>query len=120
MRLLCLFYLASTLSFAGTWFGRLVDTKCYEAAERNINPTSTLMYVNRDQNAEILYCSPKAKTTSFTIVEPSGMSFRLDSAGDVQASELLRKTGRRSGVYVNVTGELTKNMIEVNSIAPAK
>jgi hypothetical protein len=119
MRLLLLFSFTSAISFAGTWFGRLVDTKCYENEERNINPRDTL-FVDRDQNREIRYCSPKAKTKSFTVVEPSGEYFRLDSAGNAQAADLLQRTGQRNGLYVTVIGKLSKNTIDVDSIAPAK
>jgi hypothetical protein len=98
----------------------LVDTKCYENEERNVNPRDTLIFVDRDQNREILYCSPKAKTKSFTIVEPSGQYFRLDSAGNAQAAALLQRTGQRNELYVTVTGELRKNTINVDSIAPGK
>jgi hypothetical protein len=115
-----LFSLTSAIGFAGTWFGRLVDTKCWENEERNVNPRDTLIFVDRDQNYEIRYCSPKAKTKAFTVIEPSGQYFRLDSAGNTQAAALLQRTGGGNGLYVTVTGELTKNTINVNSIAPAK
>jgi hypothetical protein len=120
MRLLLLFSLTSAIGLAGTWSGRLVDTKCYENEERNVNPTDTLIFVDRDQNSKIRYCSPKAKTKSFTIVEPSGQYFRLDSAGNAQAAGLLQRTGQRKELYVTVTGELSKDTIKVDSIAPAK
>jgi hypothetical protein len=120
LRLLLLFSLTSAIGLAGTWFGRLVDTKCYENEERNVNPKDTLTFVDRDQNWEIRYCSPKAKTKSFTVVEPSRQYFRLDSAGNVQAAELLQRTRQGNGLYATVTGELSKNTIKVDSIAPAK
>ena len=47
-RIVTLICLASTLSFAGTWSGLLVDSRCYEAEERNVNPTDTLTSVDRD------------------------------------------------------------------------
>lgn len=97
-----------------------MDTKCYENEERNINPTDTLIFVDRDQNSEIRYCSPKANTKSFTVVEPSGQYFRLDSTGNAQAADLLQRTGQRNGLYVTVTGESSKNTIKVDSITPAK
>lgn len=120
MRLLLIFCLAAEQSFAGTWVGRLVDTNCYENVKRNVNPRDTLTYVDRDGNFEIRYCSPKAKTKSFTLVEPDSQYFRLDPAGNAQAADLLQKTGQRNGLYVTVTGELTKNTIQVQSIFPAK
>src|SRR5579862_3702955 len=115
IRLLFLFSLAASLSFAETWYGRLVDSGCYESEERNINPKDTLLYVDRDQNWEIRFCSPKAKTKSFTIVEPTGESFKLDSAGNAKAAELIRTSGARQP-YVTVTGEMTQNTVKVDSI----
>ncbi len=120
-RFVFLFSLAASLSFAQTWFGRLVDSKCYESEERNINPKDTLRYVDRDQNWEIRFCAAKAKTKSFTIVEPDGESFRLDAAGNAKAAELQRTMGRHPHqLYVTVTGELAENTLKVDSIVAAK
>ena len=117
VRLLFLLGWTSALSFAGTWFGSLVDSKCFESEERNVNPKDTLLYVDRDQNSEIRYCAPKAKTKSFTIVQPSGMSYKLDSAGNAKAIELLQKTApRQLRYYVTVAGEMANDMIKVDSM----
>ncbi|HTS50997.1 MAG TPA: hypothetical protein VMH05_23785, partial [Bryobacteraceae bacterium] len=60
-RLAALFYLASAPSFAGSWSGLLVDSKCYAALERNKSPTDTLNYVDRNKGDEVRYCRPRAK-----------------------------------------------------------
>ena len=118
VRLLFLFGWTSVLSFAGTWFGSLVDSKCFESQERNVNPKDTLLYVDRDQNSEIRYCSPRAKTKSFRIVQPSGESYKLDAAGNAKATELLQKTPRRQPrYYVTVGGEMANDTVKVDSIA---
>jgi hypothetical protein len=118
-RLAALLCFLSALSSAASWSGTLVDSKCYDARERNVNPTDTLTSVDRDTNAEIRYCSPSAKTKSFAVVQSSGLSFRLDPAGNAQAAELVRKTGRNSRFAVAVNGEMNKNTVTVDSISLA-
>ena len=53
IRLTALVGFASTFCLAGNWPGYLVDSRCYAAEERNMNPSSTLSEVNRDRNFEI-------------------------------------------------------------------
>ena len=119
-RLALLFCLSSALSFAGSWSGVLVDSKCYASEERNVNPTDTMTFVDRDQNLGIRYCSPKEKTKSFALVQSDGSTFQLDSPGDTKAAELVRTTGKRSRFAVTVTGELGKNTIQVDSVSMAR
>ena len=120
MRVVSLLYLLSALCFAETVSGVLVNSKCYAAEERNVNPTDTETYVDRDRNLEIRYCHPRAKTKSFAVVTPDGESFELDSAGNAKAIELVRKTGKKSVYEVAVTGGMSKHIIQVESIALAK
>jgi len=112
--------LAATPAFAKSWSGFLVDSNCYESEERNKGPNDTLNYVNRDKDREVQYCSPNTKTKSFTIVDHDGMGFRLDTAGNAKAAEIVPKTGKRHALEVTVTGEMSKNAIEVASITIAK
>ena len=112
--------LTSRLSFGGTWPGVLVDSKCFDAEERNVNPTDTLTSVDRDKNLEIRYCSPSAKTKSFAIVQSDGPSLKFDSAGNAKAAELVQKTGKKSRPAVIVTGEMKNNTIQVDSISIAR
>jgi hypothetical protein len=115
--LLCL---SSALSFGGTWSGALVDSKCYDAEERDVNPTDTLTNVDRDGNREIRYCSPSVRTRSFAIVQSDGQSFKFDPAGNAKAAELVGKTRKKSRLAVAVTGELNKSTIQVDSISIAR
>jgi hypothetical protein len=114
---LCLF---SGFSSAETLSGALVDSKCYDSEERNVNPTDTLTYVDRDRNLEIRLCRPRGKTKSFAVVTQDGLSFKLDSAGNAKAAELVRKTGKKSGYEVAVIGGMSKHTIQVESISLAK
>lgn len=109
--------LASALGFAENWSGALVDPKCFEALERNVNPTDTLTHVDRDTNQEIRYCSPNAKTKLFGIVEHDGTNWRFDPAGNAKAAELVRTTRKKYRFEVVVTGDISGNRIKVDSIS---
>jgi hypothetical protein len=98
----------------------LVDSKCYDAEQRNVNPTDTLTNVDRDGNREVRYCSPDLKTKSFAVVQSDGPSLQLDSAGNAKAAELVRKTGKKSRLNVAVTGEISRSTITVDSISMAR
>src|ERR1700733_6465989 len=87
---------SALLSLAESWSGSLVDSKCYAAEERNVNPTDTLTCVDRDGNREIRYCAPSAKTKLFAIVPSVGPAVRLDPTGNAKAAELVRLTGKKS------------------------
>jgi len=102
---------------AETWPGFLVDSKCYEAEERNRNPTTTLEDVNRDKDQEIRYCRPRAKTQSFMFVDHDGISLRLDSSGNTRAAELVRNSAPKGEMAITVTGEKSGNTIKVDSIS---
>jgi len=117
MRLAVLLFVASAPGLAGTWSGSPVDSKCFAAFERNVNPTDTLTAVDRDQNEEIRYCSPRSKTKSFAIIEADGQSFALDAAGNAKASGFVRNAGRKPRIAVVVTGELKNRTITVDSIS---
>lgn len=112
--------LTSALSVAANWSGALVDSKCYAAEERNVNPTDTLTNVDRDRNQEIRYCSASSKTKSFAVVPSDGVGLDLDAAGNGKAAELVRTTGRKPRLEVAVAGELNKQTISVDSISIAR
>jgi hypothetical protein len=120
MRLTTLACLSATLTLAGSWSGVLVDSKCWGYEERNVNPTDTLTYVDRDGNLEIRLCSPSPKTKSFAIVQQDGLSFNLDSAGDAKAADSSGKPGRNLSFTVGITGEMIKHTIKVDSTPMAR
>ncbi len=120
MQVVSLLCLSSALSSAETVSGVLVNSKCYAAEERNVNPTDTQTYVDRDRNSEISYCHPRAKTKSFAIVTPDGRSIELDSAGNAKAAELVRRSAKKSRYEVAVVGGISKDVITVDSISPLR
>src|SRR5271165_4748085 len=101
-RFALLLLLASVPGFGASWSGALVDEDCYASLQGNTkhgtHPGST------DTNRPIRYCSPTEKTKSFSFVQPSGMTFNLDSKGTVKARELILKEGKRSPYRVHITG----------------
>ena len=116
-RLAFLFTLASVLTFAASWSGALVDSKCYTSAEQNVShghPGST------DTKRAVRSCPPNKNTNSFSIVRQVGMTFNLDDRGNEKAHELVLKEGKKAHFMVNVTGDLTEETIKVDTISMAK
>ena len=113
----CLLFMASTLSFAGSWTGFLVNSNCYDALERNKSPKDTLGYVDRDRIGEIRYCRPNGKTKLFAVVMEDGLRFKLDSRGNAKAAELMIKLSKQSAIKVSITGEMRDDTMKVDSIS---
>lgn len=116
---LILLSFAPALAFAERWTGALVDSKCYDAEERNIAPTNTDGAVNVDRSAEIDYCHPGAKTKVFAIVDFDGTMFKLDTEGNAKASALVRAHPQKSRYRVEVKGKKGARTLKVESISPA-
>ena len=119
MRLATLLLLASPLAFADNWSGLLVDSKCYAAEQRNVNPKDETT-VDRDMNEQIRYCRPDGKTKNFGIVLPDWNSLSFDAGGNAKAAELVRSSGKQKVLSVLVTGERKNSIIHVDSISPEK
>jgi hypothetical protein len=118
LRLAALGCLSSALSLAGTWSGTLVDSRCWDTEETNVRDTS--IFVDRDGNLELSICRPTTKTKSFAFVKQDGLNFKLNSAGNAKAIELVRQPGKRSRFNVDLTGEMNNNTIRVDSISMAR
>jgi hypothetical protein len=117
MKLAVLMCVPAAFCFAETWSGSLVDAKCYAAEQRNVNPTDTELFVDRDINYEIRYCSPSVKTKSFALVGEYGMDTPFDAAGNAKAADLVRNGGKKHVYSVAVSGQVTGNEIKVDSIS---
>ena len=120
VRIAGLLGLALVPAFAANWSGVLVDSKCFEAEERNVNPTDTQLYVDRDRNRELRVCAPREKTNVFSVVLPDGTSFRLDSAGNTRAAELVKGLKLKTAPLVSVTGEKNGRTVQITAIALTK
>lgn len=113
------FVLNSEPAYAGTWSGFLADSGCFQMRENNVNPTNTDAYADRDRDLEIRRCYPGRKTKHLMMVDQDGSSLRLDAVGNAKAAELFQKTSGRKESYflVVVTGEMSKSIVRVSSIA---
>jgi hypothetical protein len=78
------------------------------------------VYVDRDANRDVRYCSPSAKTKSFAIVQQFGPTLTLDSAGNRKVIELVRSADKKSIIIVAISGEMNNSTISIDSIAIAK
>jgi hypothetical protein len=109
--------LAPTLSFAESWTGVLVDTKCYDTAARNVNPWEPY----HDQAMDVRLCRPTGRTKTFAIVQQDWTRLKLDSSVNPQAAEIVRNADKKHSYWgVVVTGEKTKDTVKVETIAAAK
>jgi hypothetical protein len=50
-------------------------------------------------------------------VQHDGLSFNLDSAGNAKAAEIVQKTAKKHSLAVVVTGVMSGNTIQVDSIS---
>jgi hypothetical protein len=107
-------------TFAESWTGDLVDSRCYASEENNVNPFDPPSNVNHDRGYEIRVCRPNARTKSFAIVDPDGRTFQLDPSGNNRVAEFVRQTDKKSRLLVTVTGDKCKNTVSVDSISLAK
>ena len=106
-------FFVSTAGFAASWSGYLVDSRCWSNRETNV--TLEAPNVNHDPGTAIRSCSPRAHTKRFAVVLNDQRRFKLDSAGNLRAYELMQH-GKVS--HVTVSGVLKKTTIHVSSIAP--
>jgi hypothetical protein len=109
--------LSSTLCLAGSWPGYLVDSKCYEALERNVGPLDNGSDVSRDRSFQARYCHPTGKTRTFVFMQQNGPDFRLDDVGNAKAAEFVRNKGKKAASLLSITGEKTGRLTQVSSIS---
>lgn len=112
--LLCL---SSAVCLAGSWPGYLVDSKCYEALERNVSPLDNGSDVDRDRSFQARYCHPTAKTRAFVFMQQNGLDFRLDDSGNARAADFVRSVGRKAASLLTIMGEKSGRVIQVTSIS---
>jgi hypothetical protein len=115
-----LLFVASTCAFGANWSGVLVDSNCYAAKERNVDPHDTLAGVDRDKYQEFWYCSPGKKTKFFAVVQRNGIVVNLDPAANAKVEEVVREAGKRLPFAVTVTGDLSDKLVRVETISRMK
>jgi hypothetical protein len=115
-RLLAVFSLVSTLGFAETWSGALVDAGCYTREEQNVTNKGDVE-TNHDRSFEIRQCSPGAKTMKFAVVDRDGQSFKLDAAGNAKAARLVSEQHVKGWLDVTVSGRKSGGTVMADSIS---
>lgn len=118
-RLASLSCFGTMLAVAANWSGALVDSECYAAKLRSVNGRENA-HVSSDKGRSVRYCAPDARTKSFAIVQRDGEHFDLNPDGNEKATHLLSTAGKKYQYIVNVTGEITGQTIQVETIAMAK
>jgi hypothetical protein len=120
MQLGALVVMVSTVSSAAeTWSGYIVDSKCYEGAQRNVNPWATSA-VDRDVDLDIKLCAPAAKTKSFGLVQKDTKILKFDPAGNTKASEIVHNTAKQNFYLVTIAGDMDRDILKVDSISMTK
>ena len=120
MRIVALLFLTSALGFAGAWSGTLVDAGCWGYMENDVGQKTTEQYVDRDRNEEVRLCAPNAKTKTFAVIPPDGIGLTLDANGGATAAALVKTQPGHKVIRVTVSGERTRNSIQVSSLAAAR
>jgi|SRR5579884_4113117 len=117
LRLTVVFIFASAAAFPATWSGVLVDSKCYAAEERNVDPHDTDFAADRDKYQELWYCSPNKKTRLFAVVQDDGVAVNLDPAANAKIEEVVRQAGKQTPFAVTVTGERSDRLVKVDTVS---
>ncbi|HKD09369.1 MAG TPA: hypothetical protein VKB79_25920 [Bryobacteraceae bacterium] len=111
----------ASLASAPTWSGDLVDAGCFQSEQRNVNPDYVSMPGATDLGFDIRACYPRpGKSRRFVVVLTGGESYRLDAAGNSEAAKLVDMAGKRGKKHyfvVTITGTISKDQINVDSIA---
>jgi len=115
MRLASLLFCVSTVGFAGTWSGYLVDSRCWMSEQTNVSPDATT--VNRDMNTPVSYCSANARTKKFAVVLDDWNALKFDSVGNELASGVAHRAQKGYVLEATVSGVRNKKTINVTSIS---
>lgn len=105
MRLASLLICLSTVGFAGSWSGYLVDSSCYTSEQNNVSSDAIN---SRDMNMALRQCAATSRTKKFAIVANDWSSLKLDAAGNRQAAAIVRNAHHETALYC-VTVQGTRN-----------
>jgi len=92
--------LSSTLAFAETWTGTVVDVMCK----------------NNDLASHTRDCAVSCATSGYGIVLADGRFIKFDERGNVKALAALKATSKDKELKAKVTGALKDEVIQVESI----
>jgi hypothetical protein len=89
---------------AESWTGKLVDANCKTAEGAVGNPNGELP----------ANCIATTSTKSFAVQTPDGKIYKLDSAGNAKAVEIIKNNPSKNDV--TVTGSMNGQMLKVDSL----
>jgi hypothetical protein len=115
----CLLICLSTLGFAGSWSGYLVDSRCF-ANERD-NVTWEEPIGSDDMSMQVRACVATSKTKHFAIVLPDWTMLKLDGAESGRAAAVAHSVAPKSTTpyCVTVVGVRRKDMILASPVVTA-
>jgi hypothetical protein len=90
--------------FAESWTGKLVDANCKAGEGAVGNPNSELP----------ASCLISASTKSFAVQTPDGKIYKLDSAGNSKAEQVVKSNPGKN--EITVTGSMNGQMLKVDSL----
>ena len=93
--------LLSSMAFAETWSGTLVDVMCK----------------NQDLAGHTTQCALKCSKSGYGLVMPDGKFVKFDEAGNSKALAALKATSKEKDLKAKVTGTLDGDTVQVESVA---
>jgi hypothetical protein len=92
--------LFSSLAFAETWNGTLVDVMCK----------------NQDLAGHTTQCAIKCAKSGYGLVMADGKFVKFDEAGNAKALAALKATSKEKDLKAKVTGALDGETVQVESV----
>jgi len=118
LHLLSLVCLASTLAFATNLSGVLVDSGCFASMVGNVSHDAG--HTGTDRGRAVRYCAPKASSKSFAVVQHDGSTVALEPAANPKVLEFLQKAGAKNTYKVHVAGNMSGDVLKVDTIDGSK
>jgi len=100
MRLSVLLALFSSLAFAETWNGTLVDVMCKD----------------QDLASHTTKCAVGCSKSGYGLVLADGKFVKFDEAGNAKALAALKATSKEKDLKAKVTGSLDGETVQVESV----
>ena len=100
MKSFALAILFSTLAFADTWNGTLVDVMCK----------------NKDLASHATKCALTCSKSGYGLALAGGKFMKFDEAGNAKALAALKATSKEKDLKAKVTGTLDGDTVQVESI----
>ena len=93
-------FVFSTLAFAETWNGTLVDVMCK----------------NKDLASHTTKCAIGCSKSGYGLVLADGKFVKFDESGNAKALAALKATGKEKDLKAKITGTLDGDIVQVESV----